>query len=228
MNKSKIRSLNKRATPKRRVNSDAVKKSDVTREKIMEAARRVFAEHEYNAASIRMVATEGNFGHGIIRYYFPNKAELFKAVLSEISSDLYMMNNAWLDDVRHVPLQDGLPRFVERLVTYNAEKPEALRILVQNMAVMEHPESTPGHELITQFLVDTRRAIEEKLQFRSNAETTRRFIDSFNGLVLYYLGASPYEARILGVDPHGPEYRKWVKETLVSVFLPFLKNILAG
>jgi hypothetical protein len=137
------------------------------------------------------------------------------------------MNNVWLDEVRHIPLYEGLPRFIENLISYNAEKPEVLRIFVQNIALMEHPDSTPGQELITQFLMDTRRAIEEKLPLKSDAETTRRFIDSFNGLVLYYLGASPYEARILGVDPMGQEYRDWVKETLVSVFLPFLRNIIA-
>jgi AcrR family transcriptional regulator len=228
MNKGKRSSVSRHTISKSHEISETIKKSAVMREKIMEAARRVFAEHEYNAASIRMVATEGNFGYGIIRYYFPNKAELFKAVLKEICTDLFDMNNIWLNNVKDLPLTAGLTHYVEHLLTYNAEKPEVLRIFVQNMALMENPDSMPGHELITKFLVDTRRAMEEKLPLRSDTETTRRFIDSFNGLVLYYLGASPFEASILDVDPKSSAYREWVKETLISVFLPLLKHIIAG
>lgn len=205
---------------------NSVKKSAVTRERIMDAAKRVFAEHEYSAASIRMVAAEGKFGHGIIRYYFANKSELFKAVMSDICAELFARTSTWLDEARHMPLEKGLRSFVENLIEYNEQKPASFRVLVQNMAVMKDPDSTPGHELITKFLVDTRHAFQQKLLSRNNSAMTQRFIDSFNGLVLYYLGASRYQAGILGMDPESLQYRKWVKETLVSVFLPFLKNLV--
>ncbi len=209
-------------------NAAPLKKSEVTREKILEAAGRVFALHEYNAASIRMVAREGGFGHGIIRYYYPSKADLFRAVLNNVCEALYEMTVFSLEETRRMPPRDGLTRYMELLLTFNAEKPEALRILVQNMALRDSPASTPGHDRIIRLLTDTRHAFEEKLNLRSPSEKVRMFLDSFNGLMLYYLGASPCQAGILGVDPAGREYQDWVRDTMVSVFLPLLESLTAG
>ncbi len=204
--------------------SEYLKKGDATRERILTAARRVFARHQYNAASLRMVASEGNFEHGIIRYHFPSKAELFKTIMSGICEDFYHANVSWLEEVKTMPPREGLALYVEHVMAYNAKKPEAMRILIQNIALMDDPESVPGYEYMTEFLVDTRQTFEEKLSLQVSGETVRRFIDSFNGLLLYYLGASPCQAQILGMKPTGRKYRNWVKETMVSVFLPLLEQ----
>jgi hypothetical protein len=126
-----------------------------------------------------------------------------------------------------MPPRDGLARYLEHLLAFDTEKPEALRILVQNMALMDSPTSMPGHDRVIRLLTDTQRAFEEKLPLQAPSEMVRMYLDSFNGLMLYYLGASPCQAGILGVDPAGPEYRNWVRDTMVSVFLPLLESMTA-
>jgi hypothetical protein len=93
---------------------------------------------------------------------------------------------------------------------------------------MDDPDSLPAYDHITELLVDTRRTFQEKLSLKDSDKNVQRFQDSFNGLLLYYLGASGCQARILGMDPAGKPYQNWVKETLVSLFLPLLKSIARG
>jgi hypothetical protein len=54
------------------------------------------------------------------------------------------------------------------------------------------------------------------------------FTESFNTLVINYLGASTTYAGRLRMDPHGPSYRRWVKETLLFIFLPRLRQLIRG
>ncbi len=54
------------------------------------------------------------------------------------------------------------------------------------------------------------------------------FTESFNTMVINYLGASTHYASILGMDPHGHAYRRWVKECLLFLFLPRLKQLIIG
>jgi len=217
-----VRRPHRESVPRR---TTSPRKSDVTRERILEAARRVFANYQYSAASVRMVAKEGNFPHGIIRYYFPSKAELFRTVLKGICEDIARRNASWLEEVRSMSPAEGLNRYLELFLVYNKGNPEALRVLVQNMALTANPEATPGYEHLTWLLVNTRRTFEEKISLEASTDRVRRFLDSLNGLLLYYLGASPCQAGILGLQPDGSAYRAWVRETLFAVFLPALENL---
>lgn len=65
-----------------------------TREMILAAARQTFSRHPYHAASIRMIADQGGFYHGLIRYHFPSKAAIFEAVVEELCRDLLAKNLA--------------------------------------------------------------------------------------------------------------------------------------
>jgi AcrR family transcriptional regulator len=75
----------KKLAPK---NSPNGSRGEKTRRMILDAATKVFAMHPYNAASIRMIAAQGEFYHGLIRYHFPNKAKIFETVVEEACQNL--------------------------------------------------------------------------------------------------------------------------------------------
>jgi AcrR family transcriptional regulator len=54
-----------------------------TRQKVLDAARQLFAERGYDAATIRDIAKEAGMSTGAVFANFQDKAELFDAVLSE-------------------------------------------------------------------------------------------------------------------------------------------------
>jgi len=45
-------------------------------------------------------------------------------------------------------------------------------------------------------------------------------------LALNYMGADQFYAEIQGMVSRSDEYLQWVKETMISIFLPLIKEII--
>lgn len=203
---------------------DANSDTSKTREAILDAACIVFARHPYNAASIRMIARQARLGHALIGYYFPAKADLFRAVAARICDDLSAENERWMAEVRRMELHEGFERYVERFVAFSREKPWVLRIIMLNITG-ERVGAIPGQDILIEAIEGIRRMFVTTMKLTASVEEVGRFSDSFNALVLYYLGAPESAAWLIRMDPDGPEYFPWVEETLVSVFLPMIGRL---
>lgn len=211
---------------KRRGNGGEFKKGEVTRERIILAALKVFSEHPYKAASIRMIGKAGGFDHPLIHYYFPTKAELFEAVVEQMCESFVEANDSWFEGLERISPREGFPLYVERFLGYHFKRPESLRIMMLNLAQVDKLEEIPGYQHIPETLSKTRRTFEQKIPLRAGSKEIDMFINSFNTLVITYLGASSCMAQTLGMDPGGDEYRGWVKETLIYIFLPLLEKLI--
>ena len=205
-------------------NNDANSDTSKTRDAILDAACIVFARHPYNAASIRMIARQAGLGHALIGYYFPAKADLFRAVAGRICDDLCAENERWMVEVRHMGLREGFERYVQRFVAFSREKPWVLRIIMLNITG-ERVGAIPGQDILIEAIEGIRRMFVTTMKLTASVEEVGRFSDSFNALVLYYLGAPESAAWLIRMDPDGPDYFPWVQETLVSVFLPMIGRL---
>ena len=58
----------------------APKKSDLARERILSAARKIFAAEGYEGATIRAIAAEASINPSLVIRYFGSKEELFAAI----------------------------------------------------------------------------------------------------------------------------------------------------
>jgi len=209
-----------------RGNANNLKKGKITRERILQAALKVFSDHPYHAASIRMIGKAGGFDHQLIRYYFPAKAELFEAVVAQICEEYFQGNISWLEGLERMEPREGFPLYIDRFLDYNFKHPEALRIVALNSTRVGDLSDLPGYHHIPKLLAKTRRTFEEKISLRAGPEEVGMFINSFNSIVIFYLGSSSCQAQVLGMDPDGNEYRKWVKDTLTYLFLPRLEKLI--
>jgi AcrR family transcriptional regulator len=206
--------------------NEKVAKSEVTRERILRAARKVFAEHPYKAASFRMIGKEGGFDHPLINYYFPRKADLFEAVVVEICDEFYQANLACFDGLNKMLPREGLSLYIDRFLDFNIENPEPLRIIMLNVAQVDRLEEIPGYQHIPEVMARTRRTFEERANLKASPRDIGMFQNSFNALVFFYLGASSCQAEILGMQANSSDYRKWVKDTLMYIFLPLLEGLV--
>ena len=77
-----------------------------TRLKILKAARKVFAQYAYHAASIRMIGKEAGIDHPLISYYFPSKANSYYAGILGIPANSRPYNQ-W---VKEMLMELFLPR----------------------------------------------------------------------------------------------------------------------
>lgn len=206
----------------------AAKKSDITKGRIITAAKTVFARLPYHAASMRMIGKEGGFNHEIIRYHFPNKAVLFQSILRDICDDFYRSNMSFLDGLSGMDPKEGFSLYIDRFLAHHFRNPEALRIIVLNMVITEKPESIPGYRHIPEMLSSTRGTFKEKVPVIAADDEIEIFISSFNNLLLSLLGVSYCQASILGLKHTGVKYRQWVKTTLLEIFLPHLKRLVGS
>jgi hypothetical protein len=53
------------------------------------------------------------------------------------------------------------------------------------------------------------------------------FIYCFHNLIISLLGAMSCQAQLLNMDPEGNEYRAWVKDASLTLFLPWLERLIA-
>ena len=203
-------------------------KKTATREKILEAAKKVFSEHPYSTASIRMVGSAAGIDHPLISYYFPTKADLFEAVVEEIAETYCQANTAWFEGLEALGLSPGLSLYIDRMLDFISEHPETLRIVALNLAQPEKSEIVPGYRQMQKLLARNTETFRKVAALRTSTREIRMFTESFNMMVINYLGAASYYAGILGMKPGGPAYRRWVKETLMLLFLPRLRQLIRG
>ncbi|MBF6601197.1 MAG: TetR/AcrR family transcriptional regulator [Dehalococcoidia bacterium] len=112
---------------------------------LMEAARAVFAEHGYDAATTREVAERANCSEGLIHRYFQGKRGLLLAILAHDSEDFASRMLA------EMPETDSLEHDVRQMLLWALdamwEKRDFMRVSVSRSAVDPEIGHVIGHHL---------------------------------------------------------------------------------
>ncbi|MEW5735333.1 MAG: helix-turn-helix domain-containing protein [Thermodesulfobacteriota bacterium] len=198
----------------------------VSRERILAAARKVFARHPYGSASMREIGKEGGFDHPLIHYYFPNKASLFEAVLLDIIEELYQANKQWFEGLTGSDIAGDLSIHLDRLLEYDLMNPEPLKIIFMNMAALYRRDTVPGLSYIPLIIAGTKQNFLEQLPMKASPEELSAMNHTFASSVIWYLGANHCHGTVLGIDPTSRQYREWVKKALTSAFMPWLEKVV--
>src|SRR5256886_17585982 len=74
-----------------------------TREAIVEAARKAFAERGYDRASIRAIATSAGVDPALVHHYFGTKDELFLATVQAPMDPAVLLPQGLDGDVKELP-----------------------------------------------------------------------------------------------------------------------------
>lgn len=62
-----------------------------TKQRLKDAAKRLFAEKGFAGASVRDICAEAGAGRNMIHHYFGNKEGLFKTILDDFSNDSFVV-----------------------------------------------------------------------------------------------------------------------------------------
>lgn len=219
-----------KASGKNKTLSSSGKKTSAqpTRDKILEAAIKVFADYPYYAASIRMIGKAAKMDHPLINYYFPTKAELFEEVVKIITEEYYQANITWFEGLEKSSPESGLSLYIDRFFDFALKRPKTLRIIALNLVQAGESEIIPGYGRLLNFFSETAQTFIKAVPVRGTKEDIKMLTTNFNTMVVNYLGASDYYAGILGMEPQSPEYLKWVKDCLIFMILPRFKELLKG
>jgi len=198
------------------------------RERILKAARDVFTVYPFKEAGTRMIAKQAGVEHPMIHYYFGSKENLFYAMAEDLYHETLSVQEAWLDGMENMSLKEGFELFVNRMLDYTMQKPDALRIAALNVVNIGNLEEIPGYRFIIMSMASMRRIIEEKLSLKGPNREIEMFIYCFYSLMISLIGARSCQAQILNMNPLEEKYRTWVKDASMTLFYPWFKKILVG
>ena len=88
--------------------------SDVTRERIMKAAERLFAERGYDATSIRVIVAKARVNQAAINYHFDGKDGLYREVLRAAFGALTEQQLEHADEMKAMSREAALAEFIRR------------------------------------------------------------------------------------------------------------------
>jgi AcrR family transcriptional regulator len=88
--------------------------SEVTRERIIKAAERLFAEHGYEGTSIRAIVAKARVNQAAINYHFDGKDGLYREVLRSAFKALTENQLAHAEEVTAMTREAALTEFIRR------------------------------------------------------------------------------------------------------------------
>jgi AcrR family transcriptional regulator len=88
--------------------------SDVTRERIVKAAERLFAERGYDGTSIRAIVAKARVNQAAINYHFAGKDGLYREVLSAAFRALTEQQLEHADEMKAMSREAALADFIRR------------------------------------------------------------------------------------------------------------------
>ncbi|MCV7212074.1 TetR/AcrR family transcriptional regulator [Mycolicibacterium canariasense] len=110
-----------------------------TRERIIRAARQVFSELGYDAATFQAIAERADLTRPAINHYFANKRALYQEVLTATNAAL--ITSGMTAAAAHTSLVDRLSAFLSGMMLAHSEYDSAAAFLVTSMLESHrHPE----------------------------------------------------------------------------------------
>jgi AcrR family transcriptional regulator len=88
--------------------------SEVTRERIMKAAARLFAERGYDGTSIRAIVAKARVNQAAINYHFDGKDGLYREVLRAAFRAMTEQQLAHAEEVKAMSREDAVGEFIRR------------------------------------------------------------------------------------------------------------------
>src|ERR1051326_7575302 len=101
--------------------------SEITRDRILKAAERLFAERGYDGTSIRAIVARARVNQAAINYHFEGKEGLYREVLRAAFRGLTEDQLAHADETAHLPREEPLAAWVRRRRPRPAPRQEPLR-----------------------------------------------------------------------------------------------------
>jgi AcrR family transcriptional regulator len=216
-----------RPTP-RKGRGKAVKRSrdpEATRDNILRAATRIFAERGLSGARINLISRAARSNDRMIYYYFGSKERLFIEVLENVYRDMWEAENALALD--QCGPADALVRFVNFTLDHYLSHPEMLTILNnENLHKGKYVRkskklkelSSPALDLMERIY---RRGVDSGV-FRKGVEPLQLYL-SVLALNYFYVSNRHTLSAFLDADLSGDglkAWRGWVSEVILRAVSP--------
>jgi AcrR family transcriptional regulator len=94
--------------------AEVTRPSEITRERILRAAERLFAEHGYDGTSIRAIVAKAKVNQAAINYHFDGKDGLYREVLRNAFRALTEDQLEHAEEVKSMSREEAVSQFIRR------------------------------------------------------------------------------------------------------------------
>lgn len=174
-----------------------------TRESILDAARRLFAERGYAGASLGDIASEVGIAKASLLHHFPNKEELYREVFERMLAEWFV----WVEDALD-GAGEGWSQFDHVLTAafqFFAENPDIVRLVRREALDGSHLGLDLGAALRPMFRQAVGYAESQMAQGNFRQHDPEQVVISGLGAVLSYFSDLPFIEGLLGEDPLAEE-----------------------
>jgi AcrR family transcriptional regulator len=195
------------------------KRTQETRDKIIDAAIPEFARRGFEGASTRAIAAAAGVQHTLVTYHFGCKEGLWQASLNKMGEVRSQRFDSRLDGLRGVDDSTTLYLFLEEFIRYSAEVPDYAWFLSH---VASH--QTPQLEwVLKNYIID---GFERVGQLIRSAQKAGHFVEGdpkylyylFIGMATRIFMLSAEVEEILGVSPFDPAFVDQHVKSCLSLF----------
>ena len=176
-----------------------------SRDAILDAAIRCFAEKGFAATTIKDLASEAQVNSALLYYYFADKQTLYRETLRHIAQRLADSAGRRLDD--EMAPDDAIRRFVQQQAEFLIANPHVPRLMLREM--LEHTGRHAEEAIVSLIgsvfttLCDVIRRGQHDGIFRADVDPRYAAISTVS-LVAYFVIARPVVGIALGDGLTGP------------------------
>nr|NIR15682.1 TetR/AcrR family transcriptional regulator [Desulfobacterales bacterium] len=98
--------------------------------KILKVARRVFGEYGFHGTTTRMIAQEVGIDISTLHYHWGDKADLYEAVILDISENLRQQLTEVEKVIHGLPLEERMNIAIDMMTDYLFEYPEISNLIL--------------------------------------------------------------------------------------------------
>jgi len=184
-----------------------------TRQRILDAATEIFAEHGFRAATTRMICAKAGVNVALVNYYFNSKAELYKAVIAALFENMGKTLLTIPDTVTDAASwQRAVRTWVARSLQICAAREPPEIWVTRLMALEECVPSDLTHDIEEKFAKPVRqcflRLLRMGLQDDDPVTLALWASDIQSQCVIYALTKQGWGARFC---PPGVSHEEWIK-----------------
>ncbi|MEB2344302.1 MAG: TetR/AcrR family transcriptional regulator [Deltaproteobacteria bacterium] len=195
-----------------------LQKSVLTRQRILAAAERRFAEAGFDETRIEDIANDAGIATSAVLYHFGDKRALHRAVLSDVTVSLYDSLHRAIAGPADLPTR--IEATVEALVDYVSRRPTAASLAVRQIVATDPEQRTQVGAYATRFLDTLRVAFEEGERagvIQPIHPDPLHFVSAIAGAVLFYVAALPAFMPELPYPHLAPEQLAALKRDAIAI-----------
>ena len=193
-----------------------------TSQKIIKAAREIFAEYGLKGARMHQIASRAEVNQALLHYYFKSKEKLYHEVLYYTARQIFQSLSQFLTDAQTI--EEGFAQFIRGYIDILKNNPEFPRLMVSEVmqggdnviAAMDRVFEEIGFKppaFIQPLIADA--VAEGKIRPVDPMQTTISVV----GMSLFYFIGKPLLNHIWGAPEDEDKFLEERKEAIIDLVL---------